>query len=253
MCAVGCGQLVPRSSVAVLRFITGVFALGLGCKNATSSTSVETCPPGVYCPYVYPLGLQPSSAMMKIGDTLTMQWDLVDPQYLNPKDTLAANRRWRFDGGGDSGAVVLDSVTGHVKALQPGWAQVVLTSEALAWPAFLYVLEPPGADSIITVVQNAMSADSGTVILRGPGRTVLRSQTFRAGQATCWVTPISDSLFYTAIAYDPLADTVALSGWWTQVNLQYDHAFAVSVYDSQYGRRGELGDVEQVDPDPGHC
>jgi hypothetical protein len=217
--------------------------LALGCNSEGTLSPF----PGGPCEAVArgPLAVAPDGAFLHIGDTLTMRWSVAFPQCLDAKDTLVANRRWRV--AQNAGVVAIDSLSGHVTGVRPGWTDIVLTSEALG-SATLQVLEPLGADSVFTTIRNLLG-DSATVVLKGANGTSLRSQTVAAGGWTCWVTPLSDSLGYSAVAY-PQAGADSLGfGTWTNPLLTYEHVFIVTLYAAP----GAAMNVGPVSPDPGGC
>jgi hypothetical protein len=218
----------------------------LGCDN-TSPVSES-----VGCPFVVNLALlSPSEPRLHIGDTVTMHvksWAPVPRQCL-PPDTTAAGLRWWTA----NGVVAIDSMTGHMTALRPGSGAIVLlqvgVTDAALGSAGPYVFEPPGADSVVTIIRNRFG-DSARVTLRDANGTLQRSQTVAAGDSTCWVTSLSDSLRYSAIVYvpPPTGPDSASAGWITASALAYTHTFQIVVYP---GGSGPAWQTVGVSPDPG--
>ena len=110
------------------------------------------------------------------------------------------------------------------------------------------VLEPPGADSVVTILRNG-TRDSVHVILEDANGIVQRSGTVPAADSTCWVTPLSDSLRYSAVVYvpPPGGPDSATAPWIS--NLQYTHTLRIHfIYDSASVPGWE---PTGVSPDPG--
>jgi hypothetical protein len=185
---------------------------------------------------------------LQVGDTLTVHvklWAPVPRQCL-PPDTTAAGVRWQTA----NGVVSIDSMTGHLTALRPGSGAIVLSQVGVSDGALgstgADVFEPPGADSVVTIIRNRFE-DSARVMLQDANGTLQRSQTVAAGDSTCWVTPLSDSVRYSAIVYvPPPAGPDSAAAQWT--SLKYMHTFQIVVYS---GRTGPAWQPQGVSPDPG--
>ena len=67
----------------------------------------------------------PDSAVIAVGDTVTLRLTSLTGTCL-PPDTAAAARRWRLPPGPDSQFVKVDSLSGHTTAIAPGKADVWL-------------------------------------------------------------------------------------------------------------------------------
>jgi len=165
----------------------------LACDDARPSG------PGAECPLNIAL-VQPSQPRLHIGDTLTMHatsW-VTRPDCL-PRDTTAAGLWWWADG-----EVAIDS-KGHLTAVRPGLGSITL-SQVGDYGALgqtdVGVYQPPGADSVVTIVRN-YTADTAWVVLEDATGAVQRAQTVGAGASACWVTPSSDSVRYSLTVRPP--------------------------------------------------
>ena len=196
----------------------------LGCDHADPYSG-----PGG-CPFVVNHALlTPSSPRLHIGDTLTMHvnsWAPVPRQCL-PSDTTAAGLWWWAYGAG----VAIDA-RGHLTAARPGFGAIFLSQvgDSNAWgQTDVGVFEPPGADSVVTIIRNRFE-DSVRVILQDANGALQRSQTVAAQDSACWVTPLSDSLHYSVVIYVPGTDSGA--GWLAHSALLFNHRWIVAVYHS---------------------
>jgi hypothetical protein len=212
----------------------------LGCNHTSGPIS---------CGYVLNLALlQPPEPRVNIGDTLTMHrtWDAGVARQCLPPDTTAAGLRWWTD----NGVVAIDPKTGHVTALRPGGAAIVLSQvgdDGALGQTNVAVFEPPGADSVVTIIRNRFG-DSARVMLQDATGAVQRSQTVAAGDSTCWVTPLSDSVRYSAVVYvpSPAGPDSAAAGW---ITLAFNHTFQIVIY--EYTPSVPAWAPFYVSPDPG--
>jgi hypothetical protein len=234
-------RVLPRVRRHFVLLVAACIAL-LGCDH----TSPYSGPVG--CPFVLNLALlSPSGPRLHIGDTLTMHvksWAPVARECL-PPDTTAAGLWW----SASSSEIAIDS-RGHVTAVRPGSGIIALSqfgdSGALGQTDD-GVYEPPGADSVVTIIRNRFE-DSVRVALQDANGALQRSQTVAAQDSACWVTPLSDSLRYTVLIYVPGTDSGAR--WLAHSALLFNHRWIVAVYHS-----GTLPSwtwsVFGVSPDPG--
>jgi hypothetical protein len=207
-------------------------------------------PDGAFrCGYVLNLALlSPSEPRLHIGDTLTMHatFDRGIARECLPPDTTAAGLWWQSD------IVAIDS-KGQLTAVRPGFGVIVLSqvgdSGALG-QTDVGVFEPPGADSVVTVIRNRFG-DSARVVLQDATGAVQRSQTVAAGDSTCWVTPLSDSVRYSAVVYvpPPAGPDSATARWTPHSELIYIHAFQIVIY--EYSPSVPAWEPYGVSPDPG--
>jgi hypothetical protein len=187
--------------------------------------------------------LAPADSRLNIGDTLTMhvaQWTA--PPGCLPSDTTAASTRW--DGG--QGVVAIDATTGHLTALRPGLAFIyMLDGDAGAGASTsVGVYEPPGADSVTSVIMNH-APDSALFVLEDANGAVQRSQVLAARDSTCWVTPLSDSVKYSVSVYPAQgAAPPTAAEWVVHGVLMLEHTWYVTLYSN-------LGlEVSGRSPDP---
>jgi hypothetical protein len=138
-----------------------------------------------------------------------------------------------------------------VTALRPGVAQVGLSahhSEAALGFTYLYVLEPPGADSVVSMIQN-VSGDSARLVMADASGATQRSQTLVGHDSTCWVTRLSDSVRYS-VAFYPPGPAPSAAVWVTHSALSHTHTWQVVVADS-LPRGGSPITASGSNPDPG--
>jgi hypothetical protein len=216
----------------------------LGCDHTPS-------PGPVGCGYVVNLALlSPSFPQVHIGNTLTMRatWDRGVARECLPPDTTAAGLWW----WSERAEVTIDS-QGHLTAVHPGLGAIFLSqkgdSRALGQTS-VGVFEPAGADSVVTIIRNGFT-DSVRVMLQDANGALQRSQTVAVGDSTCWVTPLSDSLRYSAVAYvrPPAGPDSAAAQWITQSTLAYLHTFRIQVYSD--APAVPAWEPLAVSPDPG--
>ena len=157
----------------------------------------------------------PAEPVLQIGDTMTLRASFspnVSPDCL-PRDTTADGVRWISS---DPAALTIDPVAGRLIAQRAGWAQIIVEpvgGGGVLGTTFAWVLEPPGADSLISLVAN-LTSDSGTVVLEDATGSVLRTVTLHAAGVTCWNTPLSDSVQYSAQVYLPLSGATPIGTKW---------------------------------------
>ena len=193
--------------------------------------------------------LQPADPALHLGDTVTMRATFsqsVAPECL-PADTTAAGLRWISS---DPASIALDQVTGRLTGLRPGWAQIMVVpvgSGRVLGTTFANVLEPPDADSLISLVANHTS-DSAIVILKDATGGLLRTLTLAAFGSTCWNTALSDSVQYSAQVYLPSTTTIGTK-WVVHGALAVTHTWRVTI-DPQSSTVPTL-DLAGVTPDQG--
>ncbi len=150
----------------------------------------------------------PEGPVLQIGDTVTVHAAFFpNPSgACLPPDTTAAGLRWISS---DTDAISIDPVAGRLTGRRAGWAQIIVVPRdggpgggRVLGTTVASVLEPPGADSLISLVAN-LTSDSATVVLNDATGTTLRTVTLRAQGVTCWNTPLSDSMPYSAAVYLP--------------------------------------------------
>jgi hypothetical protein len=225
---------------AVLLVAPWLALLGCGSANPYSAP--------VECPFIrnYAL-LSPSEPRLHMGDTLTMHiksWASL-PRECLPRDTTAAGLWW----WSSSGEIAIDS-RGHLTAVRPGLGIINLSqigdSGALGQTDD-GVYEPPGADSVVTVIRNRLE-DSVRVVLQDATGILQRAQTVAPQDSACWVTPVSDSLYYGVVIHVPGADSAAR--WLAHSALLFNHRWTVAVYHAGTPP-GWTWSVFGSSPDPG--
>jgi hypothetical protein len=196
--------------------------------------------------------VDPAAPVLQLGDTLTMRAKFshnVSPECL-PSDTTAAGLRWISS---DPASITVDPAAGRLTALRPGWAQVLVVpigGGRVLGTTFAKVLEPPGADSLISIVANH-TVDSATVVLKDATGAILRTVTLGALGSACWNTTLSDSVQYSAQVYLP-ADSGATpigTKWVVRAALAVTHTWRVAI-DPQSSTLPTL-DLAGVTPDQG--
>jgi hypothetical protein len=196
--------------------------------------------------------VDPAAPVLQLGDTLTMRATFshnVSPECL-PSDTTAAGLRWISS---DPASITVDPAAGRLTALRPGWAQILVVpigGGGTLGTTFAKVLEPPGADSLISIVANH-TADSATVVLKDATGGILRTVTLGALSSTCWNTTLSDSVQYSAQVYLPAPSGATPIGtkWVVHGALAVTHTWHVAI-DPQASTLPTL-DLAGVTPDHG--
>jgi hypothetical protein len=202
--------------------------------------------------FILVAAVQPAGPVLQIGDTMTLRASFfpdVAPECL-PRDTTVAGLRWVSS---DPGALTIDPVAGRLTARRPGWAQIIVEpvgGGGVLGTTFASVLEPPGADSLISLVAN-LTSDSATVVLEDATGGVLRTVTLHASGVTCWNTPLSDSMRYSAQVYLPDTSGAIPIGakWVVHKAFASTHTWQVHI-DPQTGALPTL-DVAGITPDRG--
>jgi hypothetical protein len=195
--------------------------------------------------------VDPAAPVLQLRDTLTMRATFshnVSPECL-PSDTTAAGLRWISS----DPAITVDPAAGRLTALRPGWAQIMVVpvgSGRVLGTTFASVLEPPDADSLISLVANHTS-DSATLVLKDATGGILRTVTLGALSSTCWNTALSDSVQYSAQVYLPAQSGPTLIGtkWVVRAALAVTHTWRVAI-DPQSSTLPTL-DLAGVTPDQG--
>ena len=196
--------------------------------------------------------VEPGGAVLQIGDTMTLHASFFPnaaPDCL-PRDTTAAGLRWVSS---DPGALTIDPVAGRLSARRAGWAQIIVEpvgGGGVLGTTIASVLEPPGADSLISLVAN-LTSDSATVTLEDATGSVLRTVTLHASGVTCWNTPLSDSVRYSAQVYLPGTSGATPIGakWVAHRAFASTHTWRVNI-DAQTGALPTL-DLAGITPDRG--
>jgi len=180
--------------------------------------------------------LQPFGPRLNIGDTLTMHASFagVVSECL-PPDTTAAGLRWSEE----TGIAAIDSMTGHLIALRPGLGVIDLSQAGSTQTADLGstdvgVFQPPGADSVVTVIRN-LTGDTARVVVEDANGAVQRTQTLIAFRdSTCLVTPLSDSVGYSVALRPTPPPGTGFAGdstvmWVAHKALEFNHTWYVVV------------------------
>jgi hypothetical protein len=167
-----------------------------------------------------------------------------------PSDTTAAGLRWI---SGVPAIVAVDAVLGRLTAVRPGATQIMLVpagSGGVLGTTFASVLEPPSADSLISLIENN-TPDSATVVLEDATSGVVRSVTLPAARSTCWNTPLSDSVHYSASLYLAAQSSATPIGakWVAHSALAVTHTWRVAI-DPQGSALPTLG-LAGLSPDRG--
>jgi len=196
--------------------------------------------------------VEPAGPVLQIGDTMTLRASFfpdATPDCL-PRDTTAAGLRWvSFD----PAALTIAPVVGRLTAQRPGWAQIIVEpvgGGGVLGTTIASVLEPPGADSLISLVAN-LTSDSATVVLEDATGSVLQTVTLHASGVTCWNRPLSDSMRYSAHVYLPGTSGATPIGakWVAHRALASTHTWRVNI-DAQTGALPTL-DLAGITPDRG--
>lgn len=236
-----------RSVVTTLRWSAACAVLVLAAAGCRSSDIIRAD----HC-FILVAGVVPAGPVLQIGDTMTLRASFspnVSPDCL-PRDTTAAGLRWISS---DPAALTIDPVAGRLIAQRAGWAQIIVEpvgGGGVLGTTFAWVLEPPGADSLISLVAN-LTSDSGTVVLEDATGSVLRTVTLHAAGVTCWNTPLSDSVRYSAQVYLPGTSGATPLGakWVVHRALASTHTWQVNI-DPQTGALPTL-DLAGITPDRG--
>ncbi len=195
--------------------------------------------------------VEPAAPALQLGDTMTMRasfFQNVAPECL-PSDTTVAGLRWLSS---DTAAITVDAVAGRLTARRPGWAQILVVPVGggrVLGTTVAKVLEPPDADSLISIVTNRTS-DSVTMILADATGGIVRTVTLGALGSTCWNTPLSDSVQYSAQVYLPLSGATPIgTKWVVHAALGVTHTWLADI-DAQSGALPTLH-LAGVTPDRG--
>jgi hypothetical protein len=193
----------------------------------------------------------PADPRLHIGDTVTMRATFShDAAGCLPPDTTAAGLRWV---SGVPAIITVDERLGRLTAIRPGISQIMLVpagSGGVLGTTFASVLEPPSADSLISLIQNN-TPDSATVVLEDATGAVVRSVTLAAATSTCWNTALSDSVRYSASLYLPAQPIATRIGakWVVHSALSVTHTWRVAI-DPQGSATPTL-DLAGLSPDRG--
>ncbi len=194
----------------------------------------------------------PPDPRLQIDDTVTMRatfYHDAAPACL-PPDTTAAGLRWISS---NSATVAVDAELGRLTAVRPGVTQIMVVpagSGGALGTTFARVLEPPSADSLISLIQNN-TPDSATVVLQDATGAIVRSVTLAAARSTCWNTALSDSVRYRASLYLPAQPSATPIGakWVVHSALSLSHTWRVAI-DPQGSATPTL-DLAGLSPDRG--
>ena len=232
---------IPCMGVRHWSSCLAVMVAALGACNSTDRILVDRC-------FILVAEVTPTNPFLHVGDTATMRvtFSHVAPECL-PPDTTAAGLRWI---SGTPAIIAVDSVLGRLTAVRPGVTQIMVVpagSGGVLGTTFASVLEPPSADSLISLVQNN-TTDSATVVLEDASGAVVRSVTLAAATSTCWNTALSDSVRYRASLYLPSATSIGAK-WVMHGALAVSHTWRVAI-DPQGSAMPTL-DLAGLSPDRG--
>ena len=247
----------PRRSASPYRFAVPLVAACLAlltCHEAPAPLGPDAC----YGPIIAQVG--PVNPVLNIGDTLTMRrsWNK-DAARCWPPDTSARGVYWWTESGdswypGVPHTVLIDGVTGHLTALQPGVAPIYLSphrGEDVVGSTGIHVLEPPTADSLISTIRNR-TGDSARVVLQDASGAIQRSETIAANSMTCWVTPLPDSILYSATVYRQGGAATATQ-WLHHNGLSLTHTWFADVSYTTPPPTASLSVWGRDSPDPELC
>jgi len=196
--------------------------------------------------------VSPAEPILHVVDTVTMHATFSHDVAADclPPDTTAAGLQWV---SANPAVVSFDAGLSRLTAVRPGTAQIMVMPAGafrVLGTTFASVLEPPGADSLISLVENN-TPDSATVVLEDANGAVLRSVTLAATSSTCWNTALSDSVHYSAQVYFPAQPSATPIGakWVVHVALAVSHTWTVAI-DPQTSGLPTL-DLAGVTPDRG--
>ena len=196
----------------------------------------------------------PDSPVLQVGDTLTVHAAFGGRSECTPADTTPAGLRWISS---DAGVISVDPFSGRLTARGPGWAGIVVSPRdgapgggPVLGMTSASVLEPTGADTLTSFVAN-LAADSATVTLYDANGALLRSATLPVHGVACWVTPLSDSIRYSAQVYLPGHSGATSLGakWVVRKALASTHTWRVTI-DPQSSGLPTL-DIAGISPDRG--
>lgn len=174
----------------------------------------------------------PDGPRLQLGDTVTMHATFFHdaaPGCL-PPDTTAAGLRWV---SGVPAIIAVNSTLGRLTAVRPGATQIILEpagSGQVLGTTVANVLEPPSADTLISLIKNN-TPDSATVVLEDATGAVVRSVTLTAATSVCWNTALSDSVRYSASLYLPAQPSATPVGakWVVHDALAVSHTWTVAI------------------------
>ena len=216
----------------------------LGACNSTDRILVDRC-------FILVAQVTPANPFLHVADTVTMRATFSNraPECL-PPDTTAAGLRWI---SGVPDIIAVDAGTGRLTAVRPGVTQIMLVpagSGGVLGTTFASVLEPPSADSLISLIQNN-TPDSATVVLEDASGAIVRSVTLAAARSLCWNTALSDSVRYSASLYLPGQPSATPIGvkWVVHSALSVSHTWRVAI-DPQGSAMPTL-DLAGLSPDRG--
>lgn len=231
-----------------LRWCLPSAALVAAAAACGSSIPVDQC-------FILVAQIVPDGLVLQIGDTVTVHAAFVPGvSACFPADTTPAGLRWISS---DTGVIGIDPVAGRLTAKRPGWTGISVVPKdggpgggRVLGTTVASVREPPGADSLISLVAN-LTSDSATVVLNDATGAMLRSVTLRAGGLTCWNTPLSDSVQYSAQVYLPGQSSATSLGakWVVHAALTSTHTWRATI-DPQSSGLPTL-DLAGVQPDRG--
>ncbi len=183
----------------------------------------------------------PPGPQLNIGDTITLRAQFYDVSAdCLPPDTTAKSLRWVTASAGALGVIAIDSLTARVTALKAGWMYVRAQARFKngSWSGYsgvgitsVSVLEPPSADTLVSRVSNQMP-DSASITLEDANGIVQRTQTVAGHGSTCWVTPLSDSVRYSAFVHSPSGPTAPGGTLVSHQSLMLTHSWVVTVGDT---------------------
>jgi hypothetical protein len=246
-------RLKSRGVPPIATFIAPACILfaSIAVSGCGESATAYQCP---FCPCEAaargPLAISPDGRDLNVGDTLTASWSVAFPLCLDPADTVAAKRHWAAS---PTSVLAIDAITGHATALRPGWADIYLTSDALGIGS-VRVYEPPSADTIVTEIRD-VTDDSILVTIEDANGVVQRSRTVAARDSACFVTPLSDSVRYSVVIYEPTRTDTSAAEWVVHAALEFTRSWYVFIGNSWNYSTNTLGprywELSGYDPDRG--
>ena len=108
--------MLKTRSTLTLGLTTLALLLPLGCKQGTAFVNPDRC-------FVIIARVIPADTVLHVGDTVTFHaYFPLTTKPCWPSDTTVAAVRW----DGEPNTLTIDSVTGHVVAVDTGWSGVAV-------------------------------------------------------------------------------------------------------------------------------
>ncbi len=183
--------------------------------------------------------LQPRVSRLDIGATVTIRATDWVQTPCTPPDTRAAALRWSEWPPGVAG---VDSLTGHVTALRPGLATINVSEPGWGYlgEADIGVFEPPSADTVVTEIRD-VTDDSVLVTIEDANGALQRSRTVAAHNSACFVTPLSDSVRYSVVIYEPTRTDTSAAEWVVHAALEFTRSWYIFIGNSWNYSTNTLG------------